>query len=438
MSSEAPPQPVSDAFNYRQWNQSTGESATQAWATRRFLSKLFNDVAAGIISFVSGIKTNLITTYSNTVLTIGENDNTKSVSIWYPTLANSKPIASVNNTTLASTEWVNSWFSYIRGLELTWSQLNTYTTGIETNLINGSNLSNAVNLYSTNNQQGNLNILNFDYPTSVARPNVNIACGVSNDLTQTKSQVNILTGSSYGSLSLGGTNTTCRITGITYINSNINEVNGVSILSGNCIAPIARANLDIMTSTNIDPLSVGGNVRIQNGTSNGKTTIGNSLSSIDLKAGTMTLYNPFTPNYSYPIGVGKIGYVFSSSYNGGLSSFTTGTSVTYGSIIIGTTGLYLVVFQSRILAQNGSSISQIKAWVNASTSMDYGDMYGIANQFNLGTFSSSTEIYSSSCAILYHDTAVNTTYSALVQVDFTGSAPTASNGKFMFKATRIA
>ena len=97
MSSEAPPQPVSDTFNYSQWTDTTNTNATAAYVKRNFLSKVLSDVAQGFISFVAGIATNTIILYSGTTLTLGQNDNTKSVNLWYPTLANSKPISSVND-----------------------------------------------------------------------------------------------------------------------------------------------------------------------------------------------------------------------------------------------------------------------------------------------------------------------------------------------------
>ena len=95
MSSEAPPQPVSTAFNVSQWNiLPTGKD--RAWVTTNFLSKVIADVAQGIISFVSGIKTIIITVYTGIVLTIGETG--KTVNLWYPTLASPNPADTDSST----------------------------------------------------------------------------------------------------------------------------------------------------------------------------------------------------------------------------------------------------------------------------------------------------------------------------------------------------
>jgi len=151
MSSEPPPLVNCDVYNYANWNVETGAVATKSWALYNFLSKRVADICQGVISFVSGIKTNSIIPYSGSILTLGGSSDTVSIS------------------------------------------------NFATNTLTASTLENAVNLYSTNNQQGDLNILNYTYHTGSKRPNINIACGAS-DYSVTKNNVNILTGSAYGTL----------------------------------------------------------------------------------------------------------------------------------------------------------------------------------------------------------------------------------------------
>ena len=155
MSSEAPPQPVSTAFNVSQWKiLSTGKD--RAWVTTNFLSKVIADVAQGIISFVSGIKTNIITVYTGIVLTIGETG--KTVNLWYPTLASPNPTDTDTSTKISSTSWVGSWFNYKRlNEDIDWVVAQSFRAGIKTNKITfytGSTVtigtvdSTATNLYS--------------------------------------------------------------------------------------------------------------------------------------------------------------------------------------------------------------------------------------------------------------------------------------------------
>lgn len=60
MSSEPPPNPITSTFNLRAWIQAVGSGLSLATASTYFLSKRLADTAAGVITFSSGIKTNLI------------------------------------------------------------------------------------------------------------------------------------------------------------------------------------------------------------------------------------------------------------------------------------------------------------------------------------------------------------------------------------------
>ena len=83
MSSQPPPYPITNDFNEANWNISTG--FTQAQANAKYLSKLFDSVANGVISFVLGLKTNRITFYSGSTITIGTVDST-ATNIYKPIL----------------------------------------------------------------------------------------------------------------------------------------------------------------------------------------------------------------------------------------------------------------------------------------------------------------------------------------------------------------
>ena len=110
MSSEPPPQPVSDTFNYSQWNRD--QNLTIAEASYRYLSKVVSDTAAGLISFAAGIKTNTINAFSGTVITIGNSSSTAN-NIWVPVLASTVPASTDNSTKIPSTQWVRSWFNNV-------------------------------------------------------------------------------------------------------------------------------------------------------------------------------------------------------------------------------------------------------------------------------------------------------------------------------------
>jgi hypothetical protein len=216
-------------------------------------------------------------------------------------------------------------------------------------------------------------------------------------------------------------------------NSGVNSTNGISVMIGNYFGISNRPNLDIMTSTNIDPLSYNGNVNIQSGNSNGKVTIGNSLSSIDLKAGTMTLYNSFTPNYSYPVGAENVGQIIPfTSYTGGTGSFSTDVTKTYGTIPIPTSGIYLLNLTASIYWRTGGTIQRYKIYIQSAG----GANYGIMETYNQTAQIDFQPLTLSSMGVITNSTSSN--YSAYVLTDFTGSAPEATNTNFIFQATRIA
>jgi hypothetical protein len=58
MSSEVPPVPITESFNLRAWIQNTVLSL--ATANTLYLSKRIGDTAQGIITFLTGIKTDSI------------------------------------------------------------------------------------------------------------------------------------------------------------------------------------------------------------------------------------------------------------------------------------------------------------------------------------------------------------------------------------------
>jgi hypothetical protein len=80
MSSEPPPVPITDSFNLRAWIQNTVLSL--ATANTLYLSKRIADTAQGIITFLSGIKTDSINPTTTTgILQIGHNATNSNVEI---------------------------------------------------------------------------------------------------------------------------------------------------------------------------------------------------------------------------------------------------------------------------------------------------------------------------------------------------------------------
>jgi hypothetical protein len=129
MSSEPPPQPVSDNYNQADWNRE--QTLTVAGAAYRFLSKRVSDIAFGVISFAQGLQSNLITVYTGTVLTIGSVGNT--VNLFNPILSSTVPADTDNSTSIISSAWVNTFWTYVRTQAYSWSGIQTFSTGIVTN-----------------------------------------------------------------------------------------------------------------------------------------------------------------------------------------------------------------------------------------------------------------------------------------------------------------
>ena len=155
---EAPPTPVSDSFNVSQWNATdTGTSATQSWVKLNFLSRVITDTAANLISFANGIRTNLVTAFSGNVLTIGEGGGTKSVSLYYPTLAVAILDPADNTGRIPSTSWIQSWFANIVNTNnLSWALVQTFTLGILTNSIKCTTTSGTLSINSVDSATGGI------------------------------------------------------------------------------------------------------------------------------------------------------------------------------------------------------------------------------------------------------------------------------------------
>ena len=136
MSSEPPPQPVSDTFNQSQWGlPSTSGATDRAWVTLNFLSKVNADTALQLITFFSGLKTNRITQNTGTNIDIGVSP-TSVVRLCKPTLLDAIASNTDNSTLMPSTAWVQSWWSNIlSAVAVTFSQLTSFSAGIATNTI---------------------------------------------------------------------------------------------------------------------------------------------------------------------------------------------------------------------------------------------------------------------------------------------------------------
>ena len=369
MSSEPPPNPVCDNFNYSQWN-ATEQSATQAWVKRNFLSRVIADIGNGLISFVNGIKTNSILVYSGTTLNIGAAGS--SISIYNPTSSSSIVDTADNSAKLPSTSWVQLWFSNIQSnVSLSWSQVQDFVS-LRTNLITPRVANTAFNIYSADNERSNINILCGEYSGTTSAGNLNIMSGI-----------------------MGALNTN-------------------------------------------------GNLKIQDGTSTGGTSIGNALSSLDLKAGTITLYKPFTPNYSYTslgTGTGKVGEIRAGTYVGA-GTMQSGTSKTYSVLSLTATGVYHIQAQGTVYAVNTSNVSVFRAWIDSDVpNAPYGNRCGQYTSFNLGGFIATTNLDFSISSVIYNvgTSPIGTnTYRIYVSTTFTGAETVLTDYNFKFLITRIA
>jgi hypothetical protein len=278
----------------------------------------------------------------------------------------------VNNSTLASTEWVNSWFSYVKGLEQSWTQLNSYSVGIEVSNIDAYAINDAVNFISDAGARNNVNILNGNY-------------------TGTQNKGNL------------------------------------SIMGGTC-----------------DAGTTNGSIQIQHGDTMASMRIGNGNSSLDLRAGTMNLYYPFTPNYSYTslgTGTGKIGEIRAGTYTGA-GTMQSGSAKTYSLLTLTATGVYHVQAQGTIYASNTTNVSVFKAWIDSDVAnAPYGNRWGQYTSYNLGGFTEITNLDFSISSIIYNvgTSPVGTnTYRMYVSTNFTGTATLITDYNFKFLFTRIA
>ena len=565
MSSEPPPQPVSDTYNQAQWNISSSSANDRAWVAFNFLSRQNADTALQIISFLTGLKTNRITQYSGTDIFIGVAGSV--TKLRQPTLTDAIASNTDNSTLMPSTAWVQGWWSNIlSAVAVTFSQLTSFSAGIATNTIstvsgalitmsqqtqmtNGAKVSTletvaasgtanaylnasvvnicnngqtfigngtsstvqlgaagntAVNIYkpksstviaspsdnSTNipstswvaswwnniktstenefdmiqtfnlgieasainplpalldfnicsdyNQKQNIYILNGDYDISKTKGNFKILCGASDNTTSYTGDFHVLNGVTYGNAYIGNARTNIILEGTTYFNSVLPSTNAINILNSDYIGVgQVKGNLNIMTGT-CSASSTAGNLNIQSGTSNGNTTIGNAQSTLDLKAGTITLYKPLTPNYTVNAngtGSGKIGEIISGNYAGGTGAFLVGagTEKNYSTITLTGVGVYSIFFQGAVVANGNITLLRLRVESDVTNS-PYGTKYGELNTY-IGSRSGALST-NSICSTVYN--AGTRVYTAKVYLEFAGVQPEAIGTDFLFLITRIA
>jgi hypothetical protein len=219
MSSEPPPQPVSDTFNYSQWN--VEQTLTIAGAAYRFLSKRVSDTAFGVISFAQGLQSNLITVYTGTILSIGSVGNT--VSLLSPTLGSTVPADTDNSTSIISSAWVNSFWTYVRTQAYSWTGIQTFTNGITTNLLATTTSSTALAI-GGNNETGVIYIANSSTRTGSIMIGAKAIFPPSNTITIGSSGV-ATTNLNGNTVNVGtnATNTTVTIGGSATTATNINK-----------------------------------------------------------------------------------------------------------------------------------------------------------------------------------------------------------------------
>jgi hypothetical protein len=321
MSSEPPPQPVSDTFNYSQWNRD--QNLTIAEAAKRYLSKVLNDTAAGIITFLQGIVTNSITPIGvGDTMTVGASTSTLNVN---------------SPTTFSQTVSANTFATTADASAL--SIASNQTTG-HMYIGNSSSRSGSINIgarafFPSNNT---ITIGTSSYTTSIAGT-VNIGRGSTTNIgTLTSSTVNIAT-TSGSAINIGSSGTTLSVasaanfTALPTVSASYAGITGGdtsnTIITTNWLNTVWDTYFVTTTNTwsavqtfSALPLITASYGGITGGdTSNTIITsnwlnstwlpylrgLANTWSAVQTFTSSISLSAPINPNYSYPVAAGLIG-----------------------------------------------------------------------------------------------------------------------------------
>ena len=331
---EPPPNPITATFNVNAWIQSVSSGLSLATANTLFLSKTIASTAQGVISFVSGIKSNIITVYSGTSLTLRQLSGA-TVGIYNANVLNLIADPTDNSTTIPSTSWVNLWFANVLNTtELVWMLAQTFTLGVLTNSINpilssgtlqigqgsttnnveiasqvsrstilqlgdGDTSSGGIHIGNGVNSSNNIQILNSSYTSTNVKGTLNIQTGASISALSTGGGFNLQSGSWNGVASIGNPSSRLDISCPTNILTGTDATSFCNILTGTMLAGTVAGQVNILTGTH-NATTTGAAINMHTGSGcKGNCTIGGGSSIINLSAGTINInrqlrltYNP--------------------------------------------------------------------------------------------------------------------------------------------------
>jgi hypothetical protein len=332
MSSEPPPNPITNTFNLRAWIQDVTSSSGA------YISKLVADTAAGVITFTSGIKTNLIegAGTSSTQVKIFPNSSNAIIDIGpqFPIVGESSLIrfgpGGACNVAMGFTSSI-----------LTAQNLNSFNTG-------------TVSLYNT-----------YDLPISMGSTSTAIQIGTSQASTNTigigasGSIVTLPGANTLGSIACAAINSTAAgttmniastSTGIVTLAAGASRTGVLNLGDGNNSSGAVHINNGVSSS---------GNVRIMNGSGqSGDLTLGGTSNTVVIEVN-----RPLT-----------LGYAPAALASSNMLGFTTTDEITLtGTIPNGAltsifsaltlpVGVWLITYSVRYRSAGTSTITAYYIW----------------------------------------------------------------------------
>jgi hypothetical protein len=148
----------------------------------------------------------------------------------------------------------------------------------------------------------------------------------------------------------------------------------------------------------------------------------------------ITINNPLTPAYTYPIASGKIGEIVSGTLiPPNLQAYANLVPKVLTTITL-TPGIWLMSGSSIVNIPANSLVTQLETWIENNTTADVFSFSCILNQQN-STATDKFIAFPMSVSIYVSATA---TFSQKVNITFTGTAPTVNNYQFKTQAVRVA
>ena len=360
-----------------------------------------------------------------------------------------------SSTNIATTAWSNAFWTYVKTQANTFSGTTTFsnTTNINTT---GSATTTIGNILSTTNISGSvINIsgavnINTIGTTTTTIGNILSTTNISGSAINISGDLNINTGGT-ATTTIGNTAGATNVLGqVNIANDGLPTSGGVNIAtngfgSGSYIT-IGSATFPqiYMRSVNTKINDDGGSTYI------GKDNVGRvelrgaivvlngqggDLNLGGVSSGTINLYRPLSPQYSYPIASGKIGEIINGTYAPAAGAFFTYSNpIVYSSITLSQVGVY--IFQGNLLIiTNNSSMTNI-TWISVDISTSGGAILSTEQRLNQVPPANGYGFVMCANAIVYN-TGV-TTYNISINTNFTGGNPYPNGGFFIYKAVRIA